>query len=213
MSSPLNILQLCRNGTRALGPGLRYVIWVQGCPFRCPHCETPEGRSFAPNHLIGVEELATDIISRPKIDGITISGGEPMEQAGLLADLLELVLAERPELNVISYTGYQIEQLESDDALRFISYLDVLIDGRYIHERNDDIGLRGSSNQRVVFLTTRLAEYAKMFTEERRKIEIRLKGPYVTIIGLTNHDSTEKGLPFSGVIHASHFGQASKHNR
>ncbi len=195
MSSPLNILQLCRNGTNALGPGLRYVIWVQGCPFRCPYCETPEGRSFAPNILIDVEELAKDIISRPKIEGITISGGEPMEQAGLLANLLELVLAKRPELNVISYTGYQVEQLISNDALRFISHLDVLIDGQYIHERNDNIGLRGSSNQRVLFLTNRLAENAKMFTEERRRIEIRLKGQSVTLIGLTNKKATEEGLP------------------
>jgi len=188
MSSVLNILQLCRNGSRALGPGLRYVIWVQGCPFRCPHCETPEGRSFAPNILINVNELAKDIINRSEIEGITISGGEPMEQAGLLADLLELVLAKRPELNVISYTGYLIEQLKANDALRFISHLDVLIDGQYIHEKNDNLGLRGSSNQRVHFLTDRLIDYVKMFTEERRKIEIRFKGPYVSVIGLTNSD-------------------------
>ena len=195
MSSTLNILQLCRNGSRALGPGLRYVVWVQGCPFRCPYCETPEGRSFSPNILIDVNELTQDIISRPEIEGITISGGEPMEQAGLLADLLNQVLARRPDLNVISYTGYQIEQLKTDDALRFISYLDVLIDGPYIHEKNDNLGLRGSSNQRVHFLTDRLSGHARMFTEERRKIEIRFKGPYVSVIGLTNADYTGEGLP------------------
>ena len=195
MSAALNILQLCRNGTRALGPGLRYVVWVQGCPFRCPHCETPEGRSFSPNKLININELAQDIISRPEIEGITISGGEPMEQAGLLADLLGLVSARRPELNVISYTGYLIEQLTTKDALRFISCLDVLIDGPYIHEKNDNIGLRGSSNQRVHFLTDRLSSHAKMFTQERRKIEIRFKGPYVSVIGLTNADYPGEGLP------------------
>lgn len=195
MSQALNILQLCRNGTRALGPGLRYAIWVQGCPFRCPHCETPEGQSFAPKTLIDVTELAQDIIGRPMIEGITISGGEPMEQAGLLADLLELVQAKRPELNVISYTGYKIEQLISEDALRFISYLDVLIDGQYIHEKNDNKGLRGSSNQRVHFLTDRLADKAKMFTEDCRKLEIRFKGPYFCVIGLTNADYRGMGLP------------------
>lgn len=210
MSPSLNILQLCRNGTRALGPGLRYAIWVQGCPFRCPHCETPEGRSFAPNTLISVEELANDIISRPKIEGITISGGEPMEQAGLLADLLELVLAKRPELNVISYTGYQIEQLRAKDTLRFISHLDVLIDGQYIHEMNDNIGLRGSSNQRVFFLTTRLAENAKMFTEERRRIEIRFKGPYVSLIGLTNHNNAGEVLPYDEAISTIHTAKTNQ---
>jgi len=196
MNSELNIFQLCRNGTRALGPGLRYVVWVQGCPFRCPHCETPESRSFSPNILINVNELAQDIISRPKIEGITISGGEPMEQAGFLADLLEIVLAKRPELNVISYTGYQIEQLKKDDALRFISCLDVLIDGQYIHEKNDNLGLRGSSNQRVHFLTERLSDYTEMFTEDPRKIEIRFRGPYVSVIGLTNSEYPENGMRF-----------------
>lgn len=196
MNSELNIFQLCRNGTRALGPGLRYVIWVQGCPFRCPHCETPEGLSFAPNILINVNDLAKDIITRPRIEGLTISGGEPMEQAGLLADLLEQVLANRPELNVISYTGYQIEQLKTNEALRFISQLDVLIDGKYIHEKNDNLGLRGSSNQRVHFLTNRLTDFSKMFTEDPRKIEIRFKGLYVSVIGLTNSDYPEKGLHF-----------------
>ena len=199
MNSALNILQLCRDGTKVLGPGLRYVVWVQGCPFHCPHCETPEGQSFAPKNIIDVDELAKDIICRPEIEGITISGGEPFEQAGLLADLLERVLSKLPELNVISYTGYQIEQLTTDDALRFISRLDVLIDGRYIHERNDNLGLRGSSNQRVHFLTDRLTDYSKMFTEDRRRIEIRFNGPDIIIIGLTNADYNEKGLPV-GVV-------------
>ena len=75
MGHKLNILQLYRKGSRALGPGLRYVIWVQGCPFHCPHCETPEGRSFEPNTLIDVNALANDIISHQEIEGITISGG------------------------------------------------------------------------------------------------------------------------------------------
>lgn len=186
MSTKLNILQLCRNGSWALGPGLRYVIWVQGCPFCCHHCETPEGRRFSPNMLIEVDELAQDIISRPEIEGITISGGEPMEQAGLLADLLKLVLVKRPELNVISYTGYQIEQLISKDALRFISLLDVLIDGPYIHEKNDNLGLRGSSNQRVHFLTDKLKNCERLFTESPRKLEIRFHESRAVVIGLTN---------------------------
>jgi anaerobic ribonucleoside-triphosphate reductase activating protein len=108
-------------------------------------------------------------------------------------------LHKRPELNVISYTGYQIEQLTTDDALRYISLLDVLIDGQYIHEKNDNLGLRGSSNQRVHFLTDRLTDYSKMFTEDRRRIELRFNGPDIIIIGLTNADYNEKGLPV-GVV-------------
>lgn len=188
MNNKINILQLCQQGSRALGPGLRYIIWVQGCPFKCPHCETPEGHSFEPNRLIEIKELAFDIIQRKEIEGITISGGEPFEQADLLADLLTTVLAERPELNVISYTGYQLEELISDSAKRYMSLLDVLIDGKYIHEKNDDIGIRGSSNQRVLFLTDKLKEYENELTKGKRKLEIRFHGNDVTVIGLLKKD-------------------------
>lgn len=186
MKEYLNVLQLCQNGSRALGPGLRYVIWVQGCPFNCPHCETPEGHSFEPNFLVDISKLAEDIVSRPNIEGITISGGEPMEQAGELYALLEKVLEKRPELTVISYTGYLLEQLTSEEQENYISKLDVLIDGRYIHEKNDNQGIRGSSNQQVHFLTDRLKEYKEEITSGKRKLEIIFKGNTVTTIGLTN---------------------------
>ena len=158
MSKILNILQLCRNGSRALGPGLRYVIWVQGCPFHCPNCETPEGRSFEPNTIIETDELAKDIISRPDIEGITISGGEPFAQAEALAELLNKVHKHRPELTVISYTGYQYEDLTSDSAKAYKAKLDLLIDGPYIHEQNDNKGIRGSANQRIINVPLSLRE-------------------------------------------------------
>ena len=186
MAQTLNILQLCRTGSRALGPGLRYVIWVQGCPFHCPHCETPEGRSFDPNIIMDVDELAEDVISRTGIEGITISGGEPFEQANALAAFLRKVHEVRPELTVISYTGYQYEQLTSDSAKAYLSELDLLIDGHYVHELNDNKGIRGSSNQRLIFLSERLRNNEKELIDGKRKLEIVFQGSNYTVIGLLN---------------------------
>lgn len=183
----LNVLQLCRNGSRALGPGLRYVIWVQGCPFRCPHCETPEGQSFEPQKLININDLANDIISRKEIEGITISGGEPFEQANALTTLIRKVRQSRPELTVISYTGYRYEQLISDSAKAYIAELDLLIDGPYIHELNDNNGIRGSSNQRLIFLTERLRNEEQSMAYGKRKLEIIFQGLEYIVIGLMNN--------------------------
>ena len=73
----LNLLDIERHGTRALGPGLRYAIWTQGCPFNCPGCVTPEGRPIVAAKIIDTTTLANDIIGNKNISGVTISGGEP----------------------------------------------------------------------------------------------------------------------------------------
>ena len=187
MVRTLNIFQLCRKGSRALGPGLRYVIWVQGCPFHCPHCETPEGRSYEPNIIVRVEELVEDIIARPEIEGITISGGEPLEQAEALTELLLKVHQARPELTVISYTGYKYEDLGSDSAKAYLAELDLLIDGPYIHELNDNKGIRGSSNQRLIFLSDRLKDKEQELATGKRKLEFIFQGSEYTVIGLLNN--------------------------
>lgn len=186
MAQTLNILQLCQ-GSRALGPGLRYVIWVQGCPFNCPYCETPEGQSFEPNNLIDVNDLVQDITSRSEIEGITISGGEPFEQADALTELLRKVHQNRPELTVISYTGYTYEQLTSNRAKAYMAELDLLIDGPYKHELNDNLGIRGSSNQRLIFLSKRLQDKEQELANGRRKLEILFRGSEYTVIGLLNN--------------------------
>ena len=191
MAHTLNILQLYRNGSRALGPGLRYVIWVQGCPFHCPHCETPEGRSFEPNTVIGVDELAEDIIACPEIEGITISGGEPLEQADALTELLHKVRQSRPELTVISYTGYRYEELTSENAKAYLAELDLLIDGPYIHELNDNQGIRGSSNQRLIFLSDRMKNNEQKLATGKRKLEFIFHGSEYTVIGLLNKKNTK----------------------
>ena len=71
------------------GPGIRAVVWVQGCPFRCEGCFNERFLPFSPAQQVSVSELAGTILSLPGIDGVTFSGGEPFAQAGPLAELGE----------------------------------------------------------------------------------------------------------------------------
>lgn len=169
----LNVLDLCRN-TKVLGPGKRYAIWVQGCLRKCPGCGTPEGRSTSINQLLDVTDLAEDILDQTQIEGITISGGEPFLQAKALTELVHLVGARR-DLGVIIFTGYYLHELrdlndrETNDLL---DSTDLLIDGPYIEGLNDDIGLRGSDNQSMCFLTDRYLEYKSLLEKGPRQLEV-----------------------------------------
>lgn len=184
----LSIHDLCRQGSRALGPGLRYVIWTQGCPFHCEGCATLEGQSMTFDKQVRVTALADDIISRPSIEGVTISGGEPFLQAEALSYLLDLVKVKRPELTVMSFTGYLKEDLSWPEALRLLDHLDLLVDGPYIEELNDNQGLRGSSNQRFHFLTPRLLPWKDELEHGKRKVEYHVVQGKVKAFGVPSNE-------------------------
>jgi anaerobic ribonucleoside-triphosphate reductase activating protein len=116
------------------GPGCRAVIWVQGCFQECPGCFNPTSWSFEINQLRAVDSLVKKILSNPNNQGVTFSGGEPFWQASALANLARKVKAVG--LNVMSFTGFTLEQLQSDyapaGAQELLAQLDILIDGPYI---------------------------------------------------------------------------------
>lgn len=141
-----------------LGPGRRFCLWVQGCDRHCHGCMSPETWDPAGGTLWQEEALAAQML-RFDFEGVTISGGEPFLQASSLARLLQLLRAER-DIGVIVYTGFELEQLRglrdsSVDAL--LAMTDLLIDGPYQQELDDDGALRGSSNQKARLLTERYA--------------------------------------------------------
>jgi anaerobic ribonucleoside-triphosphate reductase activating protein len=180
----LNVAATC-TATRALGPGLRAALWVQGCCFRCPGCIAPEWTTMRPERLAAVDALAGELLSDPLVEGITISGGEPMLQAASLARLCR-VLRSRRDLNIICFTGFQYEQLlhtpPGPGVDEFLSTIDLLIDGPYIERLNTGAGLRGSENQRFIHLTGRLKDVD--FASQPRKTEIRLMDGSVQMIGI-----------------------------
>ena len=145
------------SSTRALGPGNRYVVWLQGCCRRCYGCASPEFQEMEGGELVSVESLADRICATEGIDGITFSGGEPMLQKEALYELISNVRIRRPELTIIVFTGFLKEDFHSEYSRKILDSIDLLVDGEYFYEQNDNKGLRGSANQRLHFLTDRLA--------------------------------------------------------
>ncbi len=180
----LNVAALCL-ATRALGPGTRAVVWVQGCFFRCPGCIAPDWIPIQPAMMERVEDLAGKLLSDPAVTGLTLSGGEPMLQAGSLARLARLVRARR-DVDIICYTGFTFSHLRhtppGPGVQDLLDQLDVLIDGPYIEKLNDNQGLRGSSNQRIHYLTERLKGVD--FENGPRKTEILLSGGEAMLVGV-----------------------------
>lgn len=146
-----------------LGPGRRAVIWVQGCPFACRDCIVPESWDTEGGEQACVEELAEWTLAQPDIEGLTLSGGEPMAQAGALLQLVTQIRAKR-NLGVVCYTGYTHEHLRGHGApeqRQLLQEIDLLIDGVYLEQRHADLLWRGSANQRLICLSER---YRKMLT-------------------------------------------------
>lgn len=138
---------------KVLGPGDRIGIWLYGCNRRCKGCATPELQVFNSKKDISVEylcEMVNAVLKKHTVDGITISGGEPFEQAEELGDFLEKISPKVKD--ILLYTGYTIEQIKSIKPVateKILKNISVLIDGEYREEENHGHALKGSENQRI----------------------------------------------------------------
>ena len=134
------------------GPGLRYSVFVQGCPHHCPGCHNPESHDFAGGRLADTADIIAVMKKNPLLDGLTLSGGEPMCQPEACTALAEAAHAAR--LNVWCYTGYTWEALlrEADSArMVLLHQVDVLVEGPFLLEqRSLELKYCGSRNQRLV---------------------------------------------------------------
>jgi len=174
--------------TQALGPGTRAAIWVQGCPLNCPGCLAPKWIPFVPATSMTPEQIL-ERLDVGKITGMTFSGGEPMEQAAGLAALARLA-RHKKDLDFICFTGYRYERLvrnpPNPGVSELLAEVDVLVDGPFIQSLNDSVGLRGSSNQRVIHLSSRLKEYD--LESNTRKVEIHVSDGELAFIGIPTPD-------------------------
>ena len=167
--------------TKALGPGKRFAIWVQGCNKRCNGCIAPDAWDVNGGYEKDVAELAAEVISTPGIEGITISGGEPFLQQKALCDLIKLVQAQR-DLSVIVYTGMLYEDVAETELA---SLCDIIIDGEYVDDLNDNKSLRGSSNQRVIAISERYSDViGSLCSQNGRKVEMIVSGNSLHLIGI-----------------------------
>jgi len=192
--------------TEAEGPGKRFAIWVQGCPFRCPGCCNPQYLDFRDAEPVTAEELLEEILSyRDEIEGVTLIGGEPFAQAGALAELAQMVREQ--SLSVMIFTGYRLEKLHEESHQDYsarqalLNQTDLLVDGLY-RENEADTERRwiGSTNQKIHFLTDRYAHLQDNWPRQGNTLEIRMKNGQITI----------NGFPHQSITRMSKLQQAKK---
>lgn len=142
--------------SRVNGPGTRAVIWVQGCALGCPGCFNPQTHAAAGGTRVTVDDLVAKILAdKDNLEGLTISGGEPLHQYAALTRLLKQIRAQS-SLSILVFTGYDWNELQHFRGInQFLTLVDVLIAGRYDASQRIADGLIGSSNKVIHFLTER----------------------------------------------------------
>ncbi len=136
------------------GPGLRMTIFTQGCPHHCPGCHNPETWSPTGGFLENTSNVASLFLEHEELDGITLSGGDPIFQPEAILSLLQQIKKAKPEANVWIYTGYLFEDLlASGDKYisKILELCDVLVDGPFqLENKSLNCLWRGSTNQRLI---------------------------------------------------------------
>jgi anaerobic ribonucleoside-triphosphate reductase activating protein len=152
----LNLFRIAYPVT-SLGPGNRVVIWVAGCRKCCKGCISPEMQDPKAGTMIDTVVLASHLFKLThSIEGITISGGEPFDQAEALSELLHIIKFYKPEWNILVYTGYLLAAVRKKEfCYSLLDMTDVLIDGLFRKDIPSRHPLSGSGNQRVTFMSER----------------------------------------------------------
>lgn len=143
--------------SRANGPGVRAVLWVQGCSLHCRGCHNPHTWAAEARQVVTVEALRDWFDRLEGVRGLTLSGGEPFEQALALAELCRSVRARGAD--VVAFSGFTREQLEAGvrpHAQDLLAQTDLLVDGPFRATEPTAAPLRGSANQRLHFLGDRI---------------------------------------------------------
>lgn len=166
------LLHAIMPASRANGPGLRCVVFVQGCDLRCPGCWNVRSHPFRGTEF-AIEVILSELVSccrQYSLDGVTFSGGEPMQQADDLAELLQGLRSALPTLSFGMFTGYSMEELETGrfftwhgvdgDRRRALwrsirNHLDFAVMGRYNRLQPSDAPMCSSANQALVLFSAR----------------------------------------------------------
>jgi anaerobic ribonucleoside-triphosphate reductase activating protein len=166
--------------SRANGPGARFVVWFQGCTLGCPGCFNPTTHDAGGGRAVAIDELVGELTRAShggRIEGLSLSGGEPLQQPDAARALLDA--ARALGLSTLAFSGYAIDEISAlPGGPDVLARLDVLIDGRYVSSDRLATGLRGSANQRIQLLTER---YTRADVEATPVAEIRI-GPTGDVI-------------------------------
>lgn len=137
---------------KVLGPGNRIGIWFNGCTHFCKGCSNPELWEFQDRYKVSLEnviKLIEIITENHKVDGFTITGGDPFEQSEDLERLVDYLTTITQD--IIIYSGYKFDYL-NDKYPSILEKIAVLIDGEYIAEKNENCFIKGSTNQNIIVL-------------------------------------------------------------
>ncbi len=163
--------------TRAEGPGVRWAVWVQGCSIGCAGCCNPHTWEKSGGYTVAVSELIRQAAAAP-VEGITLLGGEPFDQANALADLATAARAEGR--GVMTLTGYRFEVLRRGSQpgwAELLAATDLLVDGPYLEAQRDLVRpWVGSRNQRFIHLSGRYRTALGMSQRDRVELRIRRDG-------------------------------------
>lgn len=151
------------HGTTVNGPGIRTAIWTQGCTIGCPGCWNPETCGATGGTTWHADELVEAVLldAPDRTQGITLSGGEPFQQAEAAAVLVYGIKRRRPAWDVFVWTGFVLGDLvirakTEPDIAALLRQIDILVDGPYVaaHQTSNKLWC-GSTNQRVRPLSQR----------------------------------------------------------
>jgi anaerobic ribonucleoside-triphosphate reductase activating protein len=166
----------------AVGPGKRLCIWLQGCMWRCPGCRNQDFLPLHRRHVLSPAELLALVDRHAGIDGVTLSGGEPLLQAEALVPFLRGV-RERG-LTAVCYSGWKLERLQADGAppalVDFLGVVDLLIDGDYRADLGPGDTYCASSNQELRFLSGRIT---RQHLQGQPEQELTFRGGKVAATG------------------------------
>jgi len=145
------------------GQGMRYAVFTQGCPHKCPGCHNPESHDFEGGKVVDTQEIIEQMKKNPLLDGVTLSGGEPFCQPEACLAIAQA--AHQIGLNVWAYSGYTYEQL-LEKTPELLQEVDVLVDGPFIlAQRSLELKFKGSRNQRLIDVKRSLQNEAVVLWE------------------------------------------------
>jgi anaerobic ribonucleoside-triphosphate reductase activating protein len=173
------------------GPGCRFVIWVQGCSIHCKGCWNKEMWSFKEKNTISVNELIVKIKNEQEIiEGITLLGGEPLDQFEEVSQLLSE--CQKVGLSTMVFTGYEMTEISNKGMESIFDRIDILVTGRYEQsKRTLNHQWIGSTNQTIHFLTTRYNSFVQM---NSNYVEVSIdESGCISILGFPDEKSISIG--------------------
>ncbi len=171
--------------SRVNGPGNRFTLWTQGCSKGCSDCFNPETWSNKNNIILTPLEIF-EHIKELDIDGVTITGGDPLEQEEELLLLLKLLDTLSLSKGVIVFTGFTYDEIrENKIREKCCSYIDVLIDGRYEDKYRVVDCFKGSSNQNIIYFSSKIKEEELIMDQE---VEVSLSDGIISVTGFPSID-------------------------